>query len=46
MYARGILKAKLAQSRVIIGAASEWPMILAFRFLNGKIIDGCVPQPH
>jgi ABC-type transporter Mla MlaB component len=40
------LKAKVAQSRMIIGAAAERPMIFAIRFLDWKIIDARESQPH
>jgi hypothetical protein len=31
---------------MIVGPATKRPMILAIRFLDGKIIDASKPQPH
>jgi hypothetical protein len=31
---------------MVIRPAPERPVILAFRILEGKIIDACEPDPH
>ena len=42
----GHLKTKVTQSRMLIGASAERPMIFAIRFLDWKIIDARESQPH
>ena len=43
---RPLSKAELAQSRVIVGAPAERPVILAIALLDGKIVDAGDAQAH
>ena len=40
------LKTQVAQSRVVVGAPSAWPVKLALRLLDRQVIDAGVPRIH
>src|SRR5438477_11940822 len=40
------LQAQVAESRMSIGTTSKWPMILAVRFLDRLVVNGCNPKSH
>ena len=40
------LQTEIAQSRVLIRPPPERPVIFSLRFLDGKIVDRGVPEPH
>ena len=36
----------MAETRVVVGASTQWPEVLAIRFLDRQIIDAGETSPH